>query len=96
MLAFLWRPARHALAVYVRYGICVLYVIERGFVIVAQTMYDMLACMLVYALCRYQCGAWIFAEMLINFCFGKLLHYPYVLFIGKVMPNFFSDDHKLF
>jgi hypothetical protein len=41
-------------------------------------------------------GAWMFAEMLINFCFGKLLHYPYVLFIGKVMPNFSGDDHKLF
>jgi hypothetical protein len=37
-------------------------------------------------------GAWIFAEMLINFCFGKLLHYPYVLFLGEVMPNF-SGDH---
>jgi hypothetical protein len=36
-------------------------------------------------------GAWMFAEMLINFCFGKLLHYPYVLFIGKVMPNFSGD-----
>jgi hypothetical protein len=42
------------------------------------------------------CGAWMFAEMLINFCFRKLLYYPYVLFIGKVMPNFFGDDHKLF
>jgi hypothetical protein len=41
-------------------------------------------------------GAWMFAEMLINFCFGKVLHYPYVLFIGKVMPNFSGDDHKLF
>jgi hypothetical protein len=41
-------------------------------------------------------GAWMFAEMLINFCFGKLLHYPYVLFIGKVMPKNFSDEHKLF
>jgi hypothetical protein len=36
-------------------------------------------------------GAWMFAEMLINFCFGKLLHYPYVLFIEKVMPNFSGD-----
>jgi hypothetical protein len=36
-------------------------------------------------------GAWMFAEMLINFYFGKLLHYPYVLFIGKVMPNFSGD-----
>jgi hypothetical protein len=35
----------------------------------------------------------MFAKMLINFCFGKLLHYPYVLFIGKVMPNFSGDDH---
>jgi hypothetical protein len=33
----------------------------------------------------------MFAEMLINFCFGKLLHYPYILFIGKVMPNFSGD-----
>jgi hypothetical protein len=96
VLACLWRPTRHALAVYVRYGICVLYVIERGFVVVARTMYDMFACMLAYALCRYRCGAWIFAEMLINFCFGKLLHYPYDIFIGKVMPNFSGDDHKLF
>jgi hypothetical protein len=96
MLASLWRLARHALAVYVRYGICVLYVIERGFVIVARTMYNMLACVLVYALCRYQRGAWMFAEMLINFYFGKLLHYLYVLFIGKIMPNFSRDDHKLF
>jgi hypothetical protein len=70
-------------------------VIERGFVIVARTMYDMFACMLVYALCRYRCGPWMFAKMLINY-FGKLLHYPYVLFIGKVMPNFSDDDHKLF
>jgi hypothetical protein len=30
--------------------------------------------------------------MLINFHFGKILHYPYVLFLGEVMPNF-SDDH---
>jgi hypothetical protein len=39
-------------------------------------------------------GAWMFAEMLINFGCSKLLHYPYVLFIGKVMQIFFSDDHK--
>ena len=32
------------------------------------------------------------AEMLINFRFGKFLHYPYVLFLGEVMPNF-SGDH---
>ena len=31
----------------------------------------------------------IFAEMLIHFHFGKFLHYPYVLILGKVMPNFF-------
>jgi hypothetical protein len=37
------------------------------------------------------CGAWMFAKILINFYFGKLLHYPYVLFIGKVMPNFSGD-----
>ena len=34
----------------------------------------------------------MFAEMLIHFRFGKFLHYPYVLFLGKVMPNF-SGDH---
>jgi hypothetical protein len=59
----------------------VLYVIERGFVVVAQMTYDMFACMLVYALCRYRCGAWMFAEMLINFCFSKLLHYPYMSYL---------------
>ena len=35
----------------------------------------------------------MFAEMLIHFHFGKLLHYPYVLLIGEVMPNFFDDVH---
>jgi hypothetical protein len=61
------------------YGICVLYVIERG----------MDACVwFVQVPAR---GAWMFAEMLINFCFDKLLHYPYVLFIGKVMLNFFGN-----
>jgi hypothetical protein len=34
----------------------------------------------------------MFAEMLINFRFGKFLHYPYVLFLGEVMSNF-SGDH---
>ena len=34
-------------------------------------------------------GAWMFAEMLIHFHFGKLLHYPYVLLKGEVMPIFF-------
>ena len=28
-------------------------------------------------------GSWMFAEMLIHFRFGKFLHYPYVLFVGK-------------
>ena len=28
-------------------------------------------------------GACMFAEMLIHFRFGKFLHYPYVLFVGK-------------
>ena len=37
--------------------------------------------------------AWMFAEMLIHFHFGKLLHYPYVLLMGEVMPNFFGDGH---
>jgi hypothetical protein len=30
--------------------------------------------------------------MLINFCFGKFLHYPYVLFLGEDIPNF-SGNH---
>ena len=30
--------------------------------------------------------------MLIHFRFGKFLHYPYVLPLGEVMPNF-SGDH---
>jgi hypothetical protein len=72
-----------------------LYVIERGFVVVARTMYDMFACMLWFVQVPAR-GAWMFAEMLINFCFGKLLHYPYVLFTGNVIPNFSGDDHKLF
>ena len=42
---------------------------------------------------RGRCGAWMFAEMLIHFHFGKLLHYPYVLLIREVMPNFFGDVH---
>ena len=36
----------------------------------------------------------MFAEMLIHFCFGKFLHYSYVLFIGKVMPNFCMHGSK--
>jgi hypothetical protein len=44
------------------------------------------------ACCLLRRGAWMFAEILINFRFGKFLHYPYVLFLGEVMPNF-SGDH---
>jgi hypothetical protein len=44
------------------------------------------------ACCFLRRGAWMFAEMLINFRFGKFLYYPYVLFLGEVMPNF-SGDH---
>jgi hypothetical protein len=44
------------------------------------------------ACCLLRRGAWMFAKMLINFRFGKFLHYPYVLFLGEVMPNF-SGDH---
>jgi hypothetical protein len=44
------------------------------------------------ACCLLQRGAGMFAKMLINFRFGKFLHYPYVLFLGEVMPNF-SGDH---
>jgi hypothetical protein len=44
------------------------------------------------ACCLLQCGAWMFAEMLINFHFSKFLHYPYILFLGDVMLNF-SGDH---
>ena len=38
-------------------------------------------------------GAWMFAEMLIHFHFGKILHCPYVLLIGEVMTNFSGDVH---
>jgi hypothetical protein len=44
------------------------------------------------ACCLLWRSAWMFTEMLINFRFGKFLHYPYVLFLGEVMPNF-SGDH---
>ena len=47
---------------------------------------------LVFA-CLSRCGAWMFAKMLIHFHFGKFLHHPYVLLLGKVMPNFSGDDH---
>ena len=39
-------------------------------------------------LCVCRCGAWMFAETLIHFRFGKFLHYPYVLPLVEVMPNF--------
>ena len=42
--------------------------------------------------CLRRRGAWMFAEMLIHFRFGKFLHYPYVLLLGEVMPHF-SGDH---
>src|SRR3954471_2384722 len=47
-----------------------------------------------YSLCCCLCrrGAWMFAEMLIHFRFGKFLHHPYVLVLGEVMPNF-SGGH---
>lgn len=35
----------------------------------------------------------MFAETLIHFRFGKFLHYPYVLPLGEVMPNFSGDVH---
>ena len=38
--------------------------------------------------CVCRCGAWMFPETLIHFRFGKFLHYPYVLPLGEVMPNF--------
>ena len=41
--------------------------------------------------CAGRRGAWMFAEMLIHFHFGKFLHYPYVLVLGEVMPNFFVE-----
>jgi hypothetical protein len=44
------------------------------------------------ACCLLRRGAWMFAKMLINFRFGTFLHYPYVLFLGEVMPNI-SGDH---
>jgi hypothetical protein len=46
----------------------------------------------VRACCLLPRGAWMFAKMLINFRFGKFLHYPYVLFLGEVMLSF-SGDH---
>jgi hypothetical protein len=61
------------------YGICVLYVIEMG--MDAYVWF-------VQVLAR---GAWMFAEMLINFYFGKL--FPA---IGKVMPNFSGDMTIIF
>ena len=48
-------------------------------------------CMLLPFVALRRRGAWMFAEMLIHFHFGKFLHHPYVLLLGEVMPNFFVE-----
>ena len=45
-----------------------------------------------FCCCLGRRGAWMFAEMLIHFRFGKFFHHPYVIVLGEVMPNF-SGDH---
>ena len=72
-------------------GVCLADVYVKAGLFVACCSRMMLACMLVYALC-VQVPVWcMFAEMLIHFCFGKLLHHPYALFTGKVMPKFSGE-----
>jgi hypothetical protein len=53
----------------------------------------MFACEETFCYCLRWHGAWMFVKMLIRFHCGKLLHYQYALFLGKVMPNFSATIH---